>query len=93
MSCENQCGVLVVTLLTGAPGVTGATGPQGPQGPPGSATSITGDISLAAGPSGTVATVTGIRGKTVIEQTPSINQLYQFNGTSWEPVGYTAGTY
>jgi hypothetical protein len=93
MSCESSCGPLVVTLLTGAPGLQGPEGPQGPQGPPGSLTSITGDLSLAAGQTETVATVVGIRGKTVVQQAPSINQLYQFNGTSWEPVSYTAGTY
>jgi hypothetical protein len=93
MSCESSCGPLVVTLLTGAPGLQGPEGPQGPQGPPGSATSITGDLSLAAGQTETIATVVGIRGKTVVQQAPSINQLYQFNGTSWEPVSYSAGTY
>jgi hypothetical protein len=40
-----------------------------------------------------VATVTGIRGTAVVDQAPSLNQLYQYNGTSWEPVNYTAGTY
>ena len=93
MSCESSCGPLVVTLLTGSPGAQGPAGPQGPQGPPGSATSITGDISLVVGQSGTVATVVGLRGKTVVDQAPSLNQLYQYNGTSWEPVSYTAGTY
>ena len=93
MSCDNQCGPLVVTLLTGAPGVQGETGPQGPQGPPGSATSLGGDLSLAVGPTQTEATVIGIRTKPVLPTAPSINQLYQINGTAWEPVSYTAGTY
>jgi hypothetical protein len=93
MSCESSCGPLVVTLLTGAPGLQGPEGPQGPQGPPGSLTSITGDLLLTTGPSSTVATVTGIRGTAVVDQAPSLNQLYQYNGTSWEPVNYTAGTY
>jgi hypothetical protein len=93
MSCDNSCGPLVVTLLTGAPGLTGPTGPAGPQGPPGSLTSITGDLSLAAGQTQTVATVTGIQSKPVADTAPTNNQLFQFNGTAWVPVNYTAGTY
>ena len=61
MSCNSTCGPLVVTLLTGAPGTVGPAGPQGPQGPPGNLTSITGDLSLAAGETETVATVVGIQ--------------------------------
>ena len=79
--------------MTGAPGSTGPAGPQGPQGPPGSATSIGGDLSLVAGPTQTDATVIGIRTRPVLETAPTLNQLYQFNGTAWEPVSYTAGTY
>lgn len=93
MSCDSSCGPLVVTLLTGAPGATGATGPEGPQGPPGSLTSVTGDLSLTTGGGGTVATVTGIRGKTVSATAPTANQVFQFSGTAWVPVDYTAGTY
>jgi hypothetical protein len=93
MSCESSCGPLVVTLLTGAPGLQGPAGPAGPQGPPGSLTSITGDLSLAAGPSQTVATVVGIQGQPVSDTDPTSNQLFQFNGTAWVPVNYTAGTY
>jgi hypothetical protein len=93
MSCDSNCGPLVVTLMTGAPGLTGPTGPQGPQGPPGNLTSITGDLSLAAGQTQTVATVVGIQSKPVANTSPISNQLFQFNGTAWEPVNYTAGTY
>ena len=90
MSCDNSCGPLVVTLLTGVPGMPG---PQGPQGPPGSLTSIIGDLSLTAGETETVATVTGIQGQPVSATDPTANQVFQFNGTSWVPVTYTAGTY
>jgi len=83
----------VVTLLTGVPGLQGPVGPQGPQGPPGSLTSITGDLSLAAGETETVATVIGIRGQPVSAADPTANQVFQFNGTSWVPSTYTAGTY
>lgn len=93
MSCNSTCGPLVVTLLTGAPGVVGPAGPQGPQGPPGSLTSITGDLSLAAGETETVATVVGIQGQPVSSTDPTANQVFQFNGTSWVPVNFTAGTY
>lgn len=93
MSCNTNCGPLVVTLLTGAPGVQGQPGPQGPQGPPGNFTSITGDLSLAAGETETVATVTGIQGQPVSGTDPTANQIFQFNGTSWVPVTFTAGTY
>jgi len=93
MSCNSNCGPLVVTLLTGAPGVQGQPGPQGPQGPPGSLTSIIGDLSLAAGETETVATVTGIQGQPVSGTDPTANQIFQFNGTSWVPVTFTAGTY
>ena len=90
MSCDNSCGPLVVTLLTGVPGMPG---PQGPQGPPGSLTSIIGDLSLTAGETETVATVTGIQGQPVSGTDPTTNQVFQFNGTAWVPVTYTAGTY
>jgi len=93
MSCESSCGPLVVTLLTGTPGLQGPAGPQGPQGPPGSLTSISGDLSLAAGQTETVATVVGIQGQPVSATDPTNNQVFQFNGTSWVPVDYTAGTY
>lgn len=79
--------------MTGAPGLTGPTGPQGPQGPPGSLTSISGDLSLAAGEIDTVATVVGIQGQPVSATDPTSNQIFQFNGTSWVPVDYSAGTY
>ncbi len=93
MSCNSTCGPLVVTLLTGVPGLQGPQGPEGPQGPPGSLTSVTGDLSLTTSGGGTVATVTGIRGKTVSATAPTANQIYQYNGTSWVPVDFTAGTY
>lgn len=93
MSCNSTCGPLVVTLLTGAPGVVGPAGPQGPQGPPGDFTSIAGDLSLTAGETETVATVVGIQGQPVSGTDPTANQIFQFNGTSWVPVDYTAGTY
>jgi hypothetical protein len=54
---------------------------------------VTGDLSLATGGGGTVATVTGIRGKTVSATEPTANQIFQYNGTAWVPVDYTAGTY
>ena len=90
MSCDNSCGPLVVTLLTGVPGMPG---PQGPQGPPGSLTSIIGDLLLTAGETETVATVTGIQGQPVSGTDPTANQVFQFNGTQWVPATYTAGTY
>jgi hypothetical protein len=93
MSCNTNCGPLVVTLLTGAPGVVGPAGPQGPQGPPGDFTSITGDLSLAEGETETVATVVGIQGQPVSGTDPTANQIFQFNGTAWTPVNFTAGTY
>ena len=83
----------MVTLLTGAPGTVGPAGPQGPQGPPGNLTSITGDLSLVAGETETVATVVGIQGQPVSATDPTANQVFQFNGTSWVPVNFTAGTY
>ena len=93
MSCDSNCGPLVVTLLTGVPGLIGPAGPQGPQGPPGSLTSVTGDLSLAAGETETVATVTGIRNQPVAATVPTANQIYQFNGTQWVPITATGGTY
>jgi hypothetical protein len=93
MSCDNSCGPLVVTLLTGVPGMTGPAGPQGPQGPPGALTSIVGDLSLAAGETETIATVIGIQGQPVSATDPTANQVFQFTGTEWAPVTYTAGTY
>jgi hypothetical protein len=40
-----------------------------------------------------VATVVGIQGQPVSGTDPTANQIFQFNGTSWVPVDYTAGTY
>jgi len=66
MSCENNCGPLVVTLLTGAPGIQGEqgvqgpegpVGPQGPQGPAGGVGSITGDISISTDSVASLVTV------------------------------------
>jgi hypothetical protein len=56
-------------------------------------TSVTGDLSLTTSGGGTVATVTGIRGKTVSATAPTANQIFQYNGTQWVPVDFTAGTY
>lgn len=83
----------MVTLLTGVPGLVGPAGPQGPQGPPGSATSISGDIVLSLGEGGTIATVVGIQTQPVADTVPTTNQVYQFSGTEWVPVDFTAGTY
>lgn len=96
MSCNSNCGPLVVTLLTGAPGTpgpTGPTGPTGPQGPPGTFGTVTGDLSVTTSGSSSVATVTGIRGKTVSATAPTTGQVFQYSGTEWAPVDYTAGTY
>jgi len=71
----------------------GPAGPQGPQGPPGTFGTVTGDLSVTTVGSNSVATVTGIRGKTVSATAPTTNQVYQFTGTEWEPVNFTAGTY
>jgi hypothetical protein len=35
----------------------------------------------------------GIQGQPVSATDPTSNQLFQFNGTAWVPVNYTAGTY
>lgn len=71
----------------------GPAGPQGPQGPPGTFGTVTGDLSVVTVGSNSVATVTGIRGKTVSATAPTANQVYQFTGTEWEPVNFSAGTY
>ena len=66
MSCENNCGPLVVTLLTGAPGIQGEqgvqgpegpVGPQGPQGPVGSVGTVTGDVTITTEGVASLATV------------------------------------
>ena len=81
MSCESSCGPLVVTLLTGVPGMPGTLG------------TVVGDVRIVSASGVDTATVVGIRGRQVAEATPGTNQLYQFNGTEWVPVTYTAGTY
>jgi hypothetical protein len=40
-----------------------------------------------------VATVVGIQGQPVSATDPTANQVFQFNGTAWTPVNFTAGTY
>jgi hypothetical protein len=93
MSCESSCGPLIIELLTGLPGLKGDQGEQGPQGPPGSFTSVTGDLSLAVGESGSVATVTGIQSKPVASTTPTSDQILIYNGTQWVPSTLSAGYY
>jgi hypothetical protein len=93
MSCDSNCGPLVIELLTGVPGLQGAKGDQGPQGPPGSLTSVSGDLSLSAGGSGSVATVTGIQSKPIAATTPSTDQFLAYNGTQWVPSTFSAGYY
>lgn len=93
MSCDSNCGPLVIELLTGTTGLQGAKGDQGPQGPPGSLTSVTGDLSLSVGETGSVATVTGIQSKPVASTTPSTDQFLAYNGTQWVPSTFSAGYY
>ena len=81
MSCDSNCGPLVVTLLTGVPGMPGTLG------------AVVGDVRIVTESGINTATVVGIRGKGVAEATPAADQIYQFNGTEWVPVNYTAGTY
>ena len=81
MSCESSCGPLVVTLLTGVPGLPGTLG------------AVVGDVRIVTESGINTATVVGIRGKQVAEATPAADQIYQFSGTEWVPVNYTAGTY
>lgn len=81
MSCDNSCGPLVVTLLTGVPGMAANLG------------AVTGDVRIVTAGDINTATVVGIRGKQVAQTTPGADQIYQFNGTEWVPVNYTAGTY
>jgi len=93
MSCANECGIVAVELLTGIPGPTGPTGPQGPQGAPGDLTSLSGDVELAVGEFGSVATVTGIQTIPVSEVAPTGTQFLQYNGIRWAPTTFDAGTY
>jgi hypothetical protein len=93
MSCDSNCGPLVIELLTGATGLKGEKGNQGPQGPPGSLTSVSGDLSLVAGEAGSVATVTGIQAKPVSSTAPSTDQFLAYNGTQWVPSTFSAGYY
>jgi hypothetical protein len=93
MSCSNECGIAAIELFTGIQGIRGQDGPQGPQGPPGSLTSVSGDISLAAGESGSVATVTGIQSHPVSASAPAADQILTYNGTQWVPSTLSAGYY
>lgn len=81
MSCDNSCGPLVVTIYTGVPGTPGTLG------------AVSGDITVVPDGGTNVTTVVGIRGRPVANVTPSTNQIYQYTGTQWMPVDYTAGTY
>jgi hypothetical protein len=54
---------------------------------------VVGDVRIVSASGVDTATVVGIRGKQVAEATPAADQIYQFNGTEWVPVNYTAGTY
>jgi len=93
MSCANECGVAAIELFQGIPGLQGPAGPQGPQGPPGSLTSVTGDLLLTTGQSGSVATVTGIQSKPVASTSPISDQVLIYNGTQWVPSNLSAGYY
>ena len=93
MSCDSNCGPLVIELLTGVPGLKGEQGIQGPQGPPGDLTSLSGDVTLATGESGSVATVVGIQSKPVAATSPATDQFLTYNGTQWVPSTFSAGYY
>lgn len=102
MSCDNSCGPLVVTLLTGVPGTPGTagnqgpvgpTGPIGPQGPPGSIGAVSGDISVTTVGSSSVVAVIGLRGKMISSTEPTQNQVLGYDSGSWTPLTITAGTY
>jgi hypothetical protein len=93
MSCNNECGIVAVELLTGIPGPTGPVGPQGPQGAPGDLTSLHGDVELSVDQQGSLATVTGIQTIPVSEVAPTGTQFLQYNGIKWVPTTFDAGTY
>ena len=97
MSCEpiiieplNCAQPVVIELCTGIPGAAGPQGPQGPAGPAGSVTDLTGDISVALD---NTATVIGIQSVPVDDTAPTANQILAFDGTSYKPTTFTAGTY
>lgn len=81
MSCDNSCGPLVVTLFTGVPGV------------PGTLEEVIGDVEITLDAGANVSKVVGIRERPVSATAPTQNQIYQYNGTEWVPVDFTAGTY
>jgi hypothetical protein len=93
MSCNSDCGLIAVELLTGPQGIQGPKGDQGPQGPPGSLTSVHGDLTLTADQQGSVAVVTGIQTIPVSEVPPSGTQFLMYNGIRWTPTTFDAGTY
>jgi hypothetical protein len=90
MSCQTECNIVAVELLTGIPGVPG---PQGPQGAPGNLTSLHGDVALTTDEVGTVATVTGIQTVPVSAVAPVDAQFLMYNGVRWAPTTLSAGTY
>lgn len=81
MSCDNSCGPLVVTLFTGVPGVPGTLG------------EVTGDVQIVQDGGTNDATVVGLRGNPISATAPTAQQIYQFTGSEWAPVTFTAGTY
>ena len=81
MSCDNSCGPLVVTLLTGVPGM------------PGTLDAVVGDVEIVPESGVNTATVIGIQGQPVSATDPTANQVFQFIGAEWVPATYTAGTY
>jgi len=93
MSCQTECNLVAVELLTGIPGVAGPAGPQGPQGLPGDLTSLHGDVALTTDEVGTVATVTGIQTIPVSAVAPADAQFLMYNGVRWAPTTLDAGTY
>lgn len=99
MSCDSNCGPLVVTLLTGVPGTPGSAGAQGPegpigpQGPPGSIGAVSGDISVTTVGSNSVVAVIGLRGKMISSTEPTQNQVLGYDSGAWGPLTITAGTY
>jgi hypothetical protein len=90
MSCQTECNIVAVELLTGIPGVAG---PAGPQGAPGTLTSLHGDVALTTDEVGTVATVTGIQTIPVSAVAPADAQFLMYNGVRWAPTTLSAGTY
>lgn len=81
-------GPIGATGATGPAGPQGPAGPTGPQGPTG-VSSLSGDVIGQAATS----TVVKLQGRSVSNASPAVDQILQWNGSSWTPASFSGSSF